>query len=139
MKKAADDFTMKVFVRTKKVAVRLSRINELYVTPIKTFRGYRTVLQYEDKLDGDQWDYVENAKELARQLGLSLQVVDLAKENIFSRLRQKGRSVPSAILPRSVFLGRRIIGSKDELENWSSRVSDEKVYGAASSTNSGLL
>jgi hypothetical protein len=136
VKGSTDDFTMKVFVRTKRVFARLSRISELNVTPMKTFRVYRTVLEYEDILDNDQKAYLGNAREFADQVGLSMQVVDLAKQNLFSRLGhliRGSRSVPSAMLPKSVFLSRRIVESKIEFQDGSPRdesyplTSDEKV------------
>jgi len=79
---------MTLFVRSKKVAVASKSVT--IPAYVNAFAGSNKISKritiYENILDEEQKDAVENSAALAKNLGIELEVKDVARLRIFSRI-----------------------------------------------------
>jgi hypothetical protein len=98
---------VRVYVRSKKVAIR-SAVVEIYASSITgPMRLPTRFVDYEDRLDDTQKSMVEYATDLAMSADLPIKIVDVAKLNVWKRLGRAlsgTRDTPAIVLPEALFL-----------------------------------
>jgi hypothetical protein len=80
---------MTIFIRSKRVCVGSEIVRvPFFVSGVASNVSYssRRVAVYENVLDGEQKEALQNSKALAQTFGIELEIKDLAISNVFSRL-----------------------------------------------------
>jgi len=78
---------MTLFVRSKKVAVMSKTVlTPVYVNGLVGPKISKRIVIYENVLDQEQKVALENSAALARNLGIELEVRDIARQMIFARI-----------------------------------------------------
>jgi len=99
---------VKIYVRSKKVAIRsvvLENYSGSFIGPIKTFTRF---MDYEDRLDDTQQRMIDYASDLAMSAHLPIKVIDVTKLNVLERFARlifrRVRMTPAIELPEAMFL-----------------------------------
>jgi len=95
-----------VFVKSKRVPVAITYVEERRWTTLGAFKVKRGVLHYNNQLDDAHIAILDYAKQVAAYADISLEVIDLSKRNFLSRfarrLVMKNPQTPSIVFPGTV-------------------------------------
>ncbi len=99
---------VKIFVRSKKVAVRSMVVQNYSGSFIGVVASSTRFVDYEDRLDDTQQRMIDYASDLAMSADLPIKVIDVAKlsplERFTRRIFRQARVTPTIELPEAMFL-----------------------------------
>jgi hypothetical protein len=98
---------VKIYVKSKRVAVRSVIIEQYAGSIIGHERVAKRIVEYEDELDETQKAMVECAKDLAAVAGFTLKILDVSKQSkikkILGRVFGRPHEAPTIVFSDAIF------------------------------------